>query len=200
MAGTPTTTRVPLHEVYYRRHGQRLIDPKQRRLPRDPVEVGSTDLPQAGFGVVPYSDTTSVAGDLVSWCNANPRSAGEWWTTLHDDNPAVQRIFRGTCLRPDVVGLSAPAAGQQRLAMFNDSLAAFARHLTAQGYSIPKGRPPYGLAHSATASRASAAARRRWPPAGRPSTSMSVWRRPAPTLSCPSSVIRKPTESWHARS
>ena len=44
MAGTPIPTRVPLHEIYFRQHGHRLIDPKQSPLPRDPREISPTDL------------------------------------------------------------------------------------------------------------------------------------------------------------
>jgi hypothetical protein len=47
MAGEPIATRAPLHELYFRQHGQRLIDAKQRQLARDPREIAPTELLQA---------------------------------------------------------------------------------------------------------------------------------------------------------
>jgi hypothetical protein len=246
MAGTPIPTRVPLHEIYYRQHGQRLIDPKQRKLARDPREIGPTELLQAKFGVVGYIDATGIRAQLIDWCagNARPtagrlihgpgglgktrlmikvaatlrqqgwtagfldrpheqldatlkqrwqaldqliahgedegliivldyaegrqdevrqiaerlsarpesdtrpirlvllaRSAGEWWTTLHDDTPEVQRVFRGTGSSPDVAALPSISRGQQRLDLFDASLKAFAPLLSAQGHVLPADEP-----------------------------------------------------------
>lgn len=246
MAGTPIPTRVPLHEIYYRQHGQRLIDPKQRKLARDPREIGPTELLQAKFEVVSYIDATGIRAQLIDWCagNARPtagrliygpgglgktrlmikvaatlrqqgwmagfldrpheqldatlkqrwqaldqliahgedegliivldyaegrqdevrqiaerlsarpesdtrpirlvllaRSAGEWWTTLHDDTPEVQRVFRGTGSSPDVAALPSISRGQQRLDLFDASLKAFAPLLSAQGHVLPADEP-----------------------------------------------------------
>jgi len=44
MTGEPIPTRVPLHELYFRQHGHRLIDAKQRQLARDPREIAPTEL------------------------------------------------------------------------------------------------------------------------------------------------------------
>jgi len=40
-------TAVPLHELYYRHHGQRLVDPKQRVLPTHPLNISPSQLLQA---------------------------------------------------------------------------------------------------------------------------------------------------------
>ena len=74
MAGTPIPTRVPLHDIYFRQHGHRLIDPKQRKLARDPREVSPTELLQAKFEVVGYLDATGIRADLVNWCAGNSRT------------------------------------------------------------------------------------------------------------------------------
>jgi hypothetical protein len=73
MAGTPVPTRVPLHEIYYRQYGRRLIDPKQDKLARDPLEVGPTELLQAKYGVVRYVDVTGMQSDLIGWCTGSSR-------------------------------------------------------------------------------------------------------------------------------
>ncbi len=38
---------MPLHELYYRHHGQRLVDPKQRVLPTHPLNISPSQLLQA---------------------------------------------------------------------------------------------------------------------------------------------------------
>jgi len=73
MVGTPIPTRIPLHEIYYRQHGYRLIDAKQRKFPRDLREVSPTELLQAKFEVVGYIDVTGIRGDLINWCTDNSR-------------------------------------------------------------------------------------------------------------------------------
>lgn len=249
MAGTPIPTRVPLHEIYFRQHGHRLIDPKQRPLPSDPREISPTDLLQAKYEIVPYVDITGMKSDLIAWCGNRSRatagrlvhgpgglgktrlmievaavlraegwmagffdrpheqvdatlkqrwqaldqliahgddkgllivmdyaegrqneimavaeqlsrrpegdgrpirlvllarSAGEWWTALHDETPEVQNLFRRDPLRANVVALSALSAGQQRRDLFLDSAKAFGPTLAAQGYVIPTTEPSYG--------------------------------------------------------
>ena len=59
-AGTPIPTRVPLHEIYYRQHNHRIIDPKRRPLARDPREMSPTELLQARFEVVPFVDVNDT--------------------------------------------------------------------------------------------------------------------------------------------
>jgi hypothetical protein len=67
MNGTPIPTRVPLHEIWFRQHGRRLLDPKQQKLPRDPREIAPSELLQASYGVVPYADVTGMAAELLGW-------------------------------------------------------------------------------------------------------------------------------------
>lgn len=74
MCGTPVPTRAPLHEIYYRQHGVRLIDPRQSELVRDPSEVGPTERLQAKFGVVDYLDLTNIKAKLIRWCTAGSRN------------------------------------------------------------------------------------------------------------------------------
>jgi hypothetical protein len=69
------------------------------------------------------------------------RSAGEWWTALHDETPEVQNVFRREPLRADVVALSALLAGRQRRDLFLDSAKAFGPTLAAQGFVIPTTEP-----------------------------------------------------------
>jgi tetratricopeptide (TPR) repeat protein len=247
MVGTPIPTRVPLHEIYYRQHGHRLIDPKQSQLARDPREVSPTQLLQAKFAVVGYRDVTGLRTDLIGWCAATgsrttagrvihgpgglgktrlmievttalrergwtagfldraheqvdttlrqrwqaldqliahsedagllivldyaegrqdevkriaerisrrsevdtrpirlvllARGVGAWWTTLHDDTPEVQTLFRGASIHPDVMALPPASSGQQRLDLFQASLDALEPRLAAQGYRLPSGMP-----------------------------------------------------------
>src|SRR5262249_26083969 len=72
--GRPIRTTVPLHEVYFRQHGHRLIDPKQRPLSRDPREISPTDLLQARYEIVPYVDITGTKADLLAWCRNGSRA------------------------------------------------------------------------------------------------------------------------------
>jgi hypothetical protein len=74
MAGTPIPTRVPLHEIYFRQQGHRLIDPKRRPLPRDPRQISPTDLLQAKSAIVPYVDITGMKADLIAWCGETSRA------------------------------------------------------------------------------------------------------------------------------
>ncbi|EXI90554.1 MAG: putative O-linked N-acetylglucosamine transferase, SPINDLY family [Candidatus Accumulibacter regalis] len=246
MTGVPIPTRVPLHEIYFRQHGHRLIDAKQRRLARDPREIAPTELLQAKFEVVGYLDATGIRAQLIDWCSDErptsgrlihgpgglgktrlmievaaklrrqawmtgfldppheqfdatlkqrwqaldqlishggdrgllivldyaegrqdevkriterlstrpenetrpvrlvllARSAGEWWTTLHDDTPELQRVFRGTAGAANVAALPDLSTGQQRLDLFDASRAVFAPLLGAQGYVLPSGKFP----------------------------------------------------------
>jgi hypothetical protein len=250
MAGTPIQTRVPLHEIYFRQHGHRLIDPKGRPLPRDPREISPTDLLQAKYEIVPYIDVTGTKADLIAWCGNNSRalggrlihgpggigktrlmievavilrgggwmagffdrphervdatlkqrwqaldqliahgddrgllivmdyaegrqdevkavverligridgparpirlvllarSAGDWWTALHDEIPDFQRVFRRDAQCADVVALPAVSAGQQRRDLFFESAKAFCPTLAAPGTVISAGEPPRDL-------------------------------------------------------
>ena len=245
-SGRAIRTSVPLHELYYRQHGYRLIDPRQRALPRDPREISPTDLLQAKYEILPYVDVTLMKGDLLAWCrdgsratagrlvhgpggvgktrlmiavaaalgrdgwtagfldsahdrtdaalnqreqaldqliaygedngllvvldyaegrqqdikkiveqingrqdgDARPvrlvllaRSAGEWWTALHDETPDVQRLFRRDPLNADVRALAALPEGGPRRELFHDSVKTFGPTLAAQGYAISQSPP-----------------------------------------------------------
>ncbi len=74
MRGTPIPTRAPLHEIYFRHHGHRLVDPKQRPLPRDVRDVGPTDLLQAKYAIVPYIDIAGMRAGLIAWCSDRSRA------------------------------------------------------------------------------------------------------------------------------
>ena len=72
--GRPVRTAVPLHEIHFRQHGQRLIDAKQRALPRDPRGASPSELLQAGFEVVGYQDVTGLQAQLFDWCTRSRRA------------------------------------------------------------------------------------------------------------------------------
>jgi hypothetical protein len=74
--GNLPRTIVPLHEIYFRHFGRRLIDPKRRPLPRDPKEISPTDLLQAKYEVVPYIDVTGQRAALLDWCRGGRPTAG----------------------------------------------------------------------------------------------------------------------------
>jgi hypothetical protein len=80
--GTPIRTTVLLHEIYFRQHGHRLIDPKQRPLPRDPREISPTDLLQAKYGIVPYVDVTGMKANLIAWCRNTVPPRPDGWCTV----------------------------------------------------------------------------------------------------------------------
>ena len=73
MTGTPIPTRVPLHEIYFRQHGHRLIDAKQESLPPRPARHSPRDLLRAKYAVVPYDDAAGVVAELLDWCAVGPR-------------------------------------------------------------------------------------------------------------------------------
>jgi len=74
------------------------------------------------------------------------RSAGEWWTTLHDETPEVQRFFRGSDTHPGVIALPIVSAAEGRRALFEASRQAFGPYIAAQGYSLPTREPSLELA------------------------------------------------------
>jgi tetratricopeptide (TPR) repeat protein len=247
LTGNLPRTAVPLHEIYFRHHGQRLIDPKLSELPRDPREISPTELLQARHAVVPYADVTGMKADLLAWCRNGARTtagrlvhgpgglgktrlmvelaaelreagwmagfldppysdnaasqrwqaldqliaygddngllmvmdyaegrqkelrelaerlvtrpesderpirlilltrtAGEWWTMLHDKAPEIQRLFRRDAHGPGVLALPAIATPEQRRALFFASAQAMAPTLAVQGYAKPVGEPSPG--------------------------------------------------------
>jgi tetratricopeptide (TPR) repeat protein len=74
-SGKTVRTAVPLHEIYFRHHGQRLIDPKQRTLPRNPRDIGPSELLQAPYEVVGYIDVSDVQTRFFEWGTQPGRAA-----------------------------------------------------------------------------------------------------------------------------
>jgi hypothetical protein len=70
------------------------------------------------------------------------RTAGEWWTTLHDETPDIQILFRRDARGAGVIELSSFATGEQRRELFFASVAAMKPTLTAQGYLLRSGSEP----------------------------------------------------------
>src|SRR5262249_26825925 len=69
------------------------------------------------------------------------RSAGEWWTALHDGAPEVQRLVRLDRFDAGVAALAALPEGRPRRELFQDSVKAFGPMLAAQGYAIAQSPP-----------------------------------------------------------
>jgi hypothetical protein len=67
------------------------------------------------------------------------RTTGEWWTTLHDETPEIQVLFRRDAHGPGVVEVPTIATPEQRPALFVASEEAIAPTLAAQGYAKPAG-------------------------------------------------------------
>jgi tetratricopeptide (TPR) repeat protein len=87
------------------------------------------------FSRRPDHDTRPVRLVLLT------RSAGEWWTTLHDETPDIQRLFRRDARGPGVIALRAIATPEQRRELFFASAQAMALTLAAQGYVLPTSEP-----------------------------------------------------------
>jgi tetratricopeptide (TPR) repeat protein len=83
----------------------------------------------------PEDDTRPIRVVLLT------RTAGEWWTTLHDETPDIQRLFRRDARGPGVVALQAIATPDQRRELFFASALAMAPTLAAQGYANPTSQP-----------------------------------------------------------
>ncbi|WP_218509742.1 toll/interleukin-1 receptor domain-containing protein [Variovorax sp. dw_308] len=77
MTGHPVATVVPLHELYFRQHGHRLIDAKQEALPADVLDISPSQLLQARYEQVDYLDATGQRAALIDWAlNRSRRAAG----------------------------------------------------------------------------------------------------------------------------
>jgi hypothetical protein len=63
--GTPIPTRVPEHKIYFRVHRQVLIETKQRKLPA--WIASPTELLQAKYAAVGYSDVNAFREELLTW-------------------------------------------------------------------------------------------------------------------------------------
>ena len=75
MSGTPIPTQVPLHEIYFGHHGQRLLNSKRADLPPDQTKISPTMLLQAKYEVVAFSDATGSCADMFAWCADRQRAA-----------------------------------------------------------------------------------------------------------------------------
>ncbi len=75
MAGRPLATTIPLHELYFRQHGHRLVDAKQSALPADVLDISPSQLLQARYERVDYLDGTGQRAALLDWALNHPRSA-----------------------------------------------------------------------------------------------------------------------------
>jgi tetratricopeptide (TPR) repeat protein len=69
------------------------------------------------------------------------RTAGGWWTELHDESPDIRRLFRRNAFNADILALSAILTRENRRELFTESIRAFAPVLEAQGYLLPMGGP-----------------------------------------------------------
>ncbi|NRF67267.1 toll/interleukin-1 receptor domain-containing protein [Aquincola sp. S2] len=67
LAGTPLPTRLPLHELYWRQHGQRLLDTKQGSLSADLLRVSPSQLLQARYAQVSYVDASGLRAEFLNW-------------------------------------------------------------------------------------------------------------------------------------
>jgi tetratricopeptide (TPR) repeat protein len=67
MQGRPLPTRVPLHEIYWRQHGERIVDARQECLGPVVQRIRPTQLLQAKYEVVPYRDATGCLEELMLW-------------------------------------------------------------------------------------------------------------------------------------
>ncbi len=59
---------VPLHEIYFRHHGQPILDPKQESLPSGIGKLRPTELLQAKFEAAAYFDAAGARAALLDWC------------------------------------------------------------------------------------------------------------------------------------
>lgn len=75
MAGRPLPTVVPLHELYWQQHRQRLVDPKQSALPDDVFDISPSQLLQARYEQVGYLDATGQRDAMLRWALGHPRRA-----------------------------------------------------------------------------------------------------------------------------
>jgi len=116
MAGRPVATAIPLHELYFRQYGQRLVDAKQSALPADVFDISPSQLLQARYEQIGYLDATGQRAALLDWA-------------LHHPRRAAGRLFHG----PGGVGktrLLIDVAAHLRRE--NGWMAGFVEHLPAQ--------------------------------------------------------------------
>jgi hypothetical protein len=68
------------------------------------------------------------------------RGVGDWWTALHDETPDVEKLFRNG-RDADIIALPAIITGEQRLALFANSVEKLSPCLRAQGFTPPSAKP-----------------------------------------------------------
>jgi hypothetical protein len=98
---------------------------KRKRIVRR--HAGAFQGMPSGLAVVPNATAARFGLVLLA------RSAGKWWTALHDETPEVQNVFRREPLRADVVALSPLVAAASGVTRF--STARKRRH-SPQRYAI----------------------------------------------------------------
>ena len=75
LAGRPLPTIIPLHELYLRQHGQRLVNPKQIPLPQDLSDISPSHLLLACHAQVCFLDVNGERAALLDWALRHPRQA-----------------------------------------------------------------------------------------------------------------------------
>lgn len=75
MQGAPLKTRVPLHEIFFRQHGHRVLETKQRPSAEPTRVISPTELLQAKFEIVPFIDANNTRNEMIVWCTGDPRPA-----------------------------------------------------------------------------------------------------------------------------
>lgn len=133
-----------------------LLRRRRRQALRQLVELG--DAPGLLL-VLDYAEgRRDELLELAGWIEQRPdparrpvrlvllaRGAGEWWQRIVDEQADVQAMFRERPDWPTVLELPPFASGEQRLALFEASCAAYGPVLARQGVALPAGAAPAPL-------------------------------------------------------